>query len=197
MATSGQIGERGLQTRQRLVEAMLELVNEGGMPVSASVRSIAKRAGVTEAVLYRYFPTKEAMLKEVWDRALAPMVVEKQLLLDSAPSDPAHVLGAWIRITYEHFDRDPAAFHYVFLSEGTATWRDLPGYRVQRNLLRNWLTKELDESAFQSFTIDQALDCFIDVLLGVAKRIRSGDMEGPAVDHCEVTLTAAKRLFGL
>lgn len=70
----GQIGERGIQTRKRLIEAMLGLVNEGGMPVVVSVRAIASREGVTEAVLYRYFPTKDAMFPEVWDTAHASMV---------------------------------------------------------------------------------------------------------------------------
>jgi hypothetical protein len=53
---------------------MLGLVNEGGMPVVVSVRAIASREGATEAVLYRYFLTKDAMFPEVWDTAHASMV---------------------------------------------------------------------------------------------------------------------------
>jgi AcrR family transcriptional regulator len=197
VASSGQIGARGIQTRRRLIEAMLELVNEGGMPVAASVRSIARRAGVTEAVLYRYFPTKDAMFREVWETTLAPMVEQKRVLLAEASGSPAEVLRDWIRITYEHFDRDPSAFHFVFLSEGTADWRDDPVYGVQGDLLGNWMVDVLDLGRLKPLSHTRALHCFADLLLAVPRRIRHGDLDGPATAYVEETLAASTRVLGI
>lgn len=48
-------------TRARIVEAVAELVAEAH-PASISVPAVARRAGVGVATVYRYFPTKEALL---------------------------------------------------------------------------------------------------------------------------------------
>ena len=48
-------------TRDRIVRAVTELVTEEH-PAAVSVPAVAKRAGVGVATVYRYFPTKEALL---------------------------------------------------------------------------------------------------------------------------------------
>ncbi len=174
---------------------MLELVGEGGMPVAASVRSIARRAGVTEAVLYRYFPNKDAMFREVWESTLAPMASEKQRLLDETGDDVAKTLKAWIEITYRHFDDDPAAFHYVCLSEGTAVWRSDPAYSMQSTLFADWLASQVDEKRMAPLTHARASDYFATILLSVPRRIRLGELDGPASSHVDETLAVAKRLL--
>ena len=47
-------------TRDRLVRAMIDVVGSDGL-AAASVRTIARRAGCNEAVLYQHFPSKLAM----------------------------------------------------------------------------------------------------------------------------------------
>jgi AcrR family transcriptional regulator len=48
-------------TRDRIVRAVADLVAEAH-PASISVPAVAKQAGVGVATVYRYFPTKEALL---------------------------------------------------------------------------------------------------------------------------------------
>jgi AcrR family transcriptional regulator len=48
-------------TRDRIVRAVTELVTEEH-PANVSVPAVARRAGVGVATVYRYFPTKEALL---------------------------------------------------------------------------------------------------------------------------------------
>lgn len=48
-------------TRARIVEAVSELVAEAH-PAAISVPAVAAKAGVSVATIYRYFPTKEALL---------------------------------------------------------------------------------------------------------------------------------------
>ena len=55
----------GLATRQRLLAAARELIEEGGYG-SASVAAIAEHAGVAAGTLYRHFPSKEKLFLEVF-----------------------------------------------------------------------------------------------------------------------------------
>lgn len=48
-------------TRDRIVRAVADLVTDAH-PAAFSVPAVAKRAGVAVATVYRYFPTKEALL---------------------------------------------------------------------------------------------------------------------------------------
>ncbi|MBV8220523.1 MAG: TetR/AcrR family transcriptional regulator [Solirubrobacterales bacterium] len=55
----------GLATRQRLLAAARELIEEGGYG-SASVAAIAERAGVASGTLYRHFRSKEELFLEIF-----------------------------------------------------------------------------------------------------------------------------------
>ena len=50
--------DRGVKTRQKLVDALLEIVSTDGLQ-SASVRAITRRAGCNEAILYQHFKNKD------------------------------------------------------------------------------------------------------------------------------------------
>ena len=54
-----------LPTRQRLLAAAQELIEEGGYG-AASVAAIADRAGVAAGTLYRHFPSKEQLFVELF-----------------------------------------------------------------------------------------------------------------------------------
>jgi AcrR family transcriptional regulator len=53
--------EHKAATRQRILRAVVELLAEGH-PASLSVPAVAARSGVSIPTIYRYFPTKEALL---------------------------------------------------------------------------------------------------------------------------------------
>jgi AcrR family transcriptional regulator len=55
---------RGRASVEAILGAMLELLEEGGWG-AASARAIARRAGVSPATLYRYFPDLRAMASEL------------------------------------------------------------------------------------------------------------------------------------
>ena len=54
-----------LPTRQRLLQAAQELIEEGGY-AAASVVAIAERAGVAAGTLYRHFDSKEGLFVELF-----------------------------------------------------------------------------------------------------------------------------------
>lgn len=71
----------GAPTRERLLAAAEELIDEGGYG-AASVVAIARRAGVASGTLYRHFPSKAELFvqlfRAVCDRELAAMQAAAQ-----------------------------------------------------------------------------------------------------------------------
>ncbi len=50
-----------METRQTIIQAAVDIIIEKGFR-AASMRAIARQAGVGDATIYNYFPTKEALL---------------------------------------------------------------------------------------------------------------------------------------
>lgn len=67
--TSTQVKRKRLDPRQReeeIVECAVRYFSEVGF--GGSMRDLAARLGVSHALLFRYFPTKEALVERVYDR---------------------------------------------------------------------------------------------------------------------------------
>ena len=59
---------RALPTRERLLQAAIEVIEDGGYG-AASVAAIAERAGLATGALYRHFPSKAELFLEVFRTA--------------------------------------------------------------------------------------------------------------------------------
>lgn len=88
-------GSRGDATRERLLQAAVELLEEGGYAV-ASVAAIAARSGVAAGAMYRHFPSKADLFVEVFGR-----VAEQELAAlyeaSAAPGTVVQKLEAIVR----------------------------------------------------------------------------------------------------
>lgn len=79
------------QNRDAILAVALDALTESG---DASLNSIAKRAGVGNATLYRHFPTREALVLEVYRNEVQQLVDAADVLLGEVPADEA--LRAWV-----------------------------------------------------------------------------------------------------
>jgi AcrR family transcriptional regulator len=61
------------RTRERLVQAALELFTTQGYQASTTPR-IAARAGIAEGTIYRHFAGKEDLLNEIYRAAMRALV---------------------------------------------------------------------------------------------------------------------------
>lgn len=169
-------------TRERLHRAALHLVDRHGP--AASVRAIAREAGVTEGALYRHYPSREHLLAAVYVELVAPMIAEKENLV--AMRVPMRDrLREWIRCTYVRFDRDPAAFAYIFLTQ-----HDLPADLIGVSAVQSSLFKRLVEDGkslgeIGDIPTDLASAIFVGLLLTVPAQIRRGSLAGPAEQHVD------------
>src|SRR6202012_2370335 len=82
----------GPENRRLILTAALEPLNESS---EASLNSIAARAGVANATLYRHFPTRESLVLEVYRYEVRQLVDGAEEFLDSLPA--ADALRAWVQ----------------------------------------------------------------------------------------------------
>ncbi|MCS6950141.1 MAG: TetR/AcrR family transcriptional regulator [bacterium] len=102
--------------RQQLIDAALQQFGQKGYD-GASIRSIARAAGVTEALVYHYFRNKEHLFEEVLKaRSFAPIL--RRVLDEASDLHPAQVVQ---RALQEFLDmmRDNAVMARMFIIEFT------------------------------------------------------------------------------
>jgi len=99
-------------TRERIVAAMADILAEDGRIEAATNRAVAQRAGVTEVTVYRHFPSRELLLRGLWEHLnkrnganIGMPESEAEILEKVGPlfatfdAAPAHITAA---ITTEH-----------------------------------------------------------------------------------------------
>ncbi|MEW6389853.1 MAG: TetR/AcrR family transcriptional regulator [Pseudomonadota bacterium] len=88
-------------TRERILAAMAALVEEGEGQAPTN-RAVAERARVTEVTVYRHFPSRELLLKGLWEH-----LNRKDGIRVGMPESPAD-LRAKIAPLLASFDTNPA-----------------------------------------------------------------------------------------
>ena len=91
MATPQHRRADAAQNRAAIVAAALDALSESA---DVSLNSIARRAGVANATLYRHFPTRGHLVLEVYRQEVQQLVEVADQLLDS--SAPADALRQWV-----------------------------------------------------------------------------------------------------
>lgn len=102
-------------TKNRIERAALELFVQKGVK-GASVRKIARAAGITEGALYRHFVSKEQLAEGLFTRPYAEMTAELKGIA-RGPGSFAARLAAMVDVFCRAFDDDPALTSYLLLSQ--------------------------------------------------------------------------------
>ena len=171
-------------TKQDLKAAAIHLLARGG-PQAASVRSITKRAGVTEAALYRHYRNKDALYYEACAEVVLRMIEEKRrLIARKAPA--AARLRDWVRLTYEFFDSNADAFACVFLRD------DGPDIKVQSvdgqqsGMFQTLYLDGVRAGEFLPMDEHLATALFSGAMLQIPRLIDKGVLPGPAMNFADL-----------
>ncbi len=88
--------ERRAERRERLLDAGLELFGTRGF-AQTTIEQICSAARLNPRYFYEQFPTREALLAEVYTRHVAAVAREVVAAVQSASPDPLERLGAGLR----------------------------------------------------------------------------------------------------
>lgn len=94
--------------RSALIEATLDLIAEGG-PQAATVRAIARRAGVTPGLIRHYFATKEDLVAAAHESLMTGLTEASAARLDDLPDDPLARLAGFVANAVSPPVTDPRA----------------------------------------------------------------------------------------
>ena len=96
--------------RSQILAAAMELFSERGFH-GARTRELARRAGVSEALLFRHFPTKEALI-----RAILANVTDRYLRMEAKirGAPPREALISLADLVLSSLLENPAVFRVVF-----------------------------------------------------------------------------------
>ena len=113
--------------------------------VGATTRDIAREIGITEAALYRYFPSKEAIYTAILDERLASGDLVAPYEEAARAGDDIAVFGGLARGLLEMIERDPTFLRLMLFSalEGHQLARPYQEKRVRR--LREFLAGYVEE----------------------------------------------------
>jgi AcrR family transcriptional regulator len=102
------------QRREQLLDAAVQLA-AGGDLTALSVQEIAAHAGVSDGLLYHYFPTKQALLIAAVRRAAERMRVALDAALQGPPLESLVAgLGAYL----DHVQADPTGWRALLKATG-------------------------------------------------------------------------------
>jgi AcrR family transcriptional regulator len=93
---------------EEILEAALAEFTERGFD-AARMEDIGKRAGLSKAGVYLYFPSKTALLEALIEARVAPLAQQAQTLAQSGQDDPVGALRLLARVAV-HRIADPNVF---------------------------------------------------------------------------------------
>lgn len=103
-------------TATRIAAAAVELFAEKGY-AGASVRDIARRAGLTEGAMYRHFAGKEALARAIFRDNVGLWSTRLEAAARQARPGFASRLRAMVRFFCQAFDENRALFAFLLLGQ--------------------------------------------------------------------------------
>lgn len=174
-------GQNRLDTRLELQNAAIRLGVREGIH-GASVRTIAREAGVTEGALYKHFGNKDDLIREAYTAIVEEMARDKQVLL-KADLPFVHALKAWVKLTFEYFDGNRDAFTYVLLMPHQMAGKLGAIYNKQGDVFRLFLEQAQERGEAKQMDTDLAYALFTGVVLNIPRLINEGVLKGPALQY--------------
>jgi AcrR family transcriptional regulator len=134
------------ETGTRILESALELFRQEGFD-AATMRGIAEKAGVATGAAYYYYPSKEAIVMEFYQRSCDEMQPKIEAALERVTRLEARLLEL-IRVKLEHFGPNRGVLR-ALLRNGADPKYPLSPFSVETKEIR-----AIDLAWFQRILVD-------------------------------------------
>lgn len=142
----------GAERRARILRAAVECFASRGFS-GTTTREVATRAGITEALLYRHFESKEALYTAIIDAKMQAPDLLAGLAAAAGRRDDRALLGGLAEAVIERGRADPDFVRLLFFSalEGHALAEPFFEARTRRlrDFLARYLASRVEEGAFR------------------------------------------------
>ena len=170
-------------TRVGLRDAAIRLGARDGVQ-SASIRTIAKAAGVTEGAVYKHYGSKNDLIREAYTAIVDEMARDKAVLLKAGlPFE--HALKAWVKLSFEYYDGNRDAFSYVLLMPHQMAETLGEIYTKQGNMFRDFLIAAQESGEAKVMEPGLAYAIFTGCVLNIPRLINEGVIDGPAMNYAD------------
>jgi AcrR family transcriptional regulator len=161
------------QNRERILAVAKEAFTKSG--ANASLEDIAKQAGVGPGTLYRHFPSREELLKAVYNAAVEKMAKAGQEFAKTLP--PVEALRAWMLLFVDYIAEKQ------LIAPALNTLVEDPKKLFEASYAQIWeAIRALVKRAIKSGDIREDLDAIdlLRALVGVANVATSPDWQQSA-----------------
>ena len=176
-----------------LIAAAVRLVADHGAE-AATIRAIAREAGVTDAAVYRHYENKEDLWRRAYDRIIEEMVREKRPLVAS-DTPLREKLREWVRLSYAYYDRNPQAVSFVLAMPIVAYKSGRSSVIGQGELFLEMIERAQQAGETREIPPEVALSHVVGMLLNVPRLINEGTLAGPASGYADEVAAAAWRVL--
>ena len=180
------------RAKKPIKTAALRLFVEHGIDATG-IREIAHNAGFTEAALYRHWPSKEALVRDLYQEHLAEVVARLDQTIAGAPDLESRIHAAVAGI-YALYDEDPLVFRFILLTSND-TRTALQDYgRTPLDVVEALAVQAIQERnlGLPSANLAAALT---GLFLETAVFVLYGRLPGPLASHSSMVGRLALRLI--
>lgn len=135
-----------------------------------TTRDVAAAVGITEAALYRYFPSKEAIYAAILDERIAAPDPIAHLEAAAREKDDAAVFSGLARTLLGSIEADPSFLRLLLYSalEGHEMARPFQETRIRsvRSFLAAYIARRTRDGAFRKVDAAIAARAFVGMLMG-------------------------------
>lgn len=174
--------------RSRLLGTALQLVAERG-PAALSIDDVIAGAEVSRGTFYKYFPSPEALVREV-AFGLATDLVQLADPVVRLRDDPAERVACGIRLVSRLALHHPAAAGFL----AQLGWPDMEGDDVLLAYVRRDVQEGIKRGRFREMPVSLALNMVMGAVMGA---IHCMLRPACAADFAEMSAAAALRALGL
>ena len=176
------------RARQPLKEAALELFVTQGVHATG-IREIAKKAGCSEAALYRHWSNKEDLVTSLFREHIGEVVALLEQSLAGCKDLPSQLLAAATAL-YQLYDDQPLVFRFVLLVRHEQARFLAPEVRMPQDLVAGLIGQHVPDERRAVVLSAAALGIF----LQTAEYVVYGRLPGPLAAYAPDVARSIGRL---